>query len=97
MSLFTLPSTQPQPFSRRSGLPGTPHWGVPWKNAVITLKAATRTAMCHARLRSRFTPDSVGGEVIDLVGQLDGFALAVLHVVIGELARQSKKGDHRSW
>jgi hypothetical protein len=48
-------------------------------------------------MRQRFTADSVGGEVIDLIGQLDGFALAVVHVVIGELARQSKKGDHRSW
>jgi hypothetical protein len=39
----------------------------------------------------------VGSEVIDLISQLDGFALAVLHVVVGELARQSKKGDHRAW
>jgi hypothetical protein len=52
--------------------------------------------MSHARARSRFTADTVGGEVIDRIGQLDGFALAVLWVVIGELVRQSKKGDHRS-
>jgi hypothetical protein len=70
---------------------------MPWKNAVGTLKAATKAAMCHARLRSRFTADSVGSEVIDLISQLDGFALAVLHVVVGELVRQSKKGDHRAW
>jgi hypothetical protein len=96
MSLYTLPSAQPQP-SRQRHLPGSPHWGVPWRNAVTTLRAATRGAMCHARLRSRFTADAVGGEVIDLVSQLDGFALAVLHVVIGELVRQSKKGDHHAW
>ena len=93
---MALISLAPQP-SHPHRLPGSPHWGVPWKNAVSTLKAATKAAMCHARLRSRFTADSVGSEVIDLISQLDGFALAVLHVVVGELARQSKKGDHRAW
>ena len=97
MSLYTLPSAQLQLPNRRRRLPGSPHWGTPWKNAVGALKAATKAAMCHARLRSRFTADSVGSEVIDLIGQLDGFALAVLHVVVGELVRQSKKGDHRAW
>jgi hypothetical protein len=92
-----LISLAPQSSHPRRRLPGSPHWGLPWKNAVTTLKAATKAAMCHARMRSRFNADSVGSEVIDLVGQLDGFALAVLHVVIGELVRQSKKGDHRSW
>jgi hypothetical protein len=95
MSLISLAT--PQVSSRRRRLPGSPHWGVPWKNAVTTLKAATKAAMCHARLRSRFTANSVGDEVIGLIGELDGFALAVLHVVVGELVRQTKKGDHRSW
>jgi hypothetical protein len=96
MTLINIVPPQPQSMRQRR-LPGSPHWGVPWKSAVTTLKAATKGAMCHARLQSRFTADSVGGEVIDLIGQLDGFALAVLHVVVGELARQSKKGEHRSW
>jgi len=93
MSLYTFPSIQSQP--RR--LPGSPHWGVSWKNSVNTLRPAIKAAMTHARVRPKFTADAVGGEVIDLVGQLDPFALAVLWVVVGELVRQSKKGDHRSW
>jgi len=36
-------------------------------------------------------PDQVGTEVIDLVDQLDSQSLAVLRVVVGELAKQSKK------
>jgi hypothetical protein len=64
------------------------------------LRAAIENATHHASRRrwpppasneSRFTPDQVGTEVIDLVNQLDSRALAVLHVVIGELAKQSKK------
>lgn len=95
MAYISLAPQQSSQHRRR--LPGSPHWGVPWKNAVTTLKAATKAAMCHARMRPRFTADSVGSEVIDLIGQLDGFALAVLWVVVGELVRQSKKGDHRTW
>ena len=97
MTLINIVPPQAQPPNRRRHLPGSPHWGVAWRNAVGALKAATKAAMCHARMPSRFTTDSVGSEVIDLVGQLDGFALAVLHVVIGELVRQSKNGDPRSW
>jgi hypothetical protein len=55
------------------------------------LRAALENATRHARWPSRFTADQVGIEVIDLVNQLDDQALAVLHVVIGELAKQSKK------
>jgi hypothetical protein len=55
------------------------------------LRAAVENATHHAKWRSRFTPDQVGTEVIDLVNQLDDRALAVLHVLIGELAKQSKK------
>ncbi len=95
MALINL---EPSRLSSRQGrLPSSPHWGGPWKAAVATLRAAIKAAMHHARIRSRFTSDQVGSEVIDLVGQLDGFALAILHVVIGELVRQSKKGDHRPW
>jgi hypothetical protein len=95
MSLFTLPSAQSQPSKRQRRLPSAPHWGGTWKFAVATLRAAIKGAMCNARIRPHFNADRVGSEVIDLVGQLDGFALVVLHVVIGELVRQSKKGDHR--
>ena len=95
MSLISLPT--PQVSSRQHRLPGSPHWGGPWKAAVGSLRAAIKAAMYHARARARFHSDRVGSEVIDLVGQLDEFALAVLHVVIGELAKQSRKGDHRPW
>ena len=94
MSLFTLPSAQSQP-SRVRRLPGSPHWGRDWKFAVRNLRTAAENAVHHARWKSRFTAHQVGDEVIDLVTQLDGPALAVLHVVIGELAKQSKKRDQQ--
>ena len=93
MALINLATPQLSTHPRR--LPSAPHWGGTWKFTVATLRAAIREAMCNARIRPQFTANRVGSEVIDLVDQLDGFALAVLHVVIGELARQSKKGDHR--
>jgi hypothetical protein len=40
----------------------------------------------------RFTPNKVGSEVIDLIDGLNSRALAVLHVVVGELVRQSQNG-----
>jgi hypothetical protein len=57
------------------------------------LRAALDNAGHHARWRSRFDAHQVGDEVIDLVTQLDSQSLAVLHVVIGELAKQTKKRD----
>jgi hypothetical protein len=68
------------------------------------LRAAIENATHHVSWRcwslasngSRFTSDQVGTEVIDLVNQLDSRALAVLHVVIGELAKQTKKRA-REW
>jgi hypothetical protein len=60
------------------------------------LRAAVENATHQARWQSRFTADQVGTEVIDLVNQLDDQALAVLHVVIGDLAKQSKKRA-RQW
>jgi hypothetical protein len=81
--------------STRRRLPGSPHWGGDWRLAVRNLRAAVENAIHHARWQSRFTTDQVGTEVIDLVEQLDGQALAVLHVLIGELAKQSKKRAHQ--
>jgi hypothetical protein len=57
------------------------------------LRTAVGNAKHHAKRQSRFTADQVGTEVIDVVNQLDAQALAVLHVLIGELAKQSKKRD----
>jgi hypothetical protein len=54
------------------------------------LRAAVKNAIEQA-WRSHFTADQVGTEVIDLVDQLDSQSLAVLRVVVGELAKQSKK------
>ena len=81
--------------SRSRRFPGSPHWGSDWRHAVLNLRAALNNATHHAYQRSRFTTHQVGDEVIDLVTQLDGQALAVLHVVIGELAKQSKKRDQQ--
>ena len=89
MSLFTLPPAQPQLPKR---FPGSPHWGRDWNLANRNLRAAIENAIEHA-WQLRFTPDQVGTEVTDLVcsRRLDSQALAVLHVVIGELAKQTKK------
>ena len=65
-----------------------------WKLAVSNLRTAVGNAKHHAKKRSRFTADQVGTEVIEVVNQLDAQALAVLHVLIGELVRLSRKGDH---
>ena len=94
MSLNYLP--QPPLSSRPRRLPGSPHWGRDWKFAVRNLRAAIENAAHHARWWcSRFTAHQVGDEVIDLVTQLDCESLAVLHIVIGELAKQSKKRGHQ--
>ena len=93
MALISL--SHPDVTSRTRRLPGSPHWGPDWKLAIRNLRAAVENAIQHA-WRLRFTPDAVGTEVIDLINQLDSRALAVLHVVIGELAKQSKKRD-RQW
>jgi hypothetical protein len=97
MSLYTLPSAQPQQPKPPRRLPGTPHWGVPWKHTIAALRAAAKAAMCHARLRPEFTADAVGSEVIERIDRLDGFALVILHIVVNELAKQSQKTEHRSW
>jgi hypothetical protein len=91
MSLFTVHAPQPQLPKR---LPGSPHWGRAWTFAVHNLRAAVGNATHHA-WKSHFTAHQVGDEVIDLVTQLDGESLAVLRVVIGELAKQSKKRGHQ--
>jgi hypothetical protein len=51
--------------------------------------------MYHSKKRSRFTADRVGMEVIDHVDHLDGRALPILHVLIGELVKQSKNGGRQ--
>jgi hypothetical protein len=83
-------SISPPPLSTRRRLPGSPHWGRDWQHAVRNLRAAVGNAHHHAKRRSHFTTDKVGVEVIDLIGQLDSRALPVLHVLIGELAKQSR-------
>jgi hypothetical protein len=93
MALISLPSQLQS--SSRQRLPGSPHWGPSWKCAVGTLRKATEGAIHCAKQRSRFTADQVGTEVIDHIGELDSRALSVLHVVIGDLIRLSKKGDHQ--
>ena len=97
MTLFTLHPTQHQSSAPGRRLPGSPHWGPDWAKAVRTLRAAVENATHHVSWRSRFTADQVGTEVIDLVNQLDDRALAVLHVLIGELAKQSKKRARWKW
>jgi hypothetical protein len=62
---------------------------------VRNVRTAVENAAQHARRQSRFTPHQVGDEVIELVTSLDGPALAVLHIVIGELAKQSMKRDQQ--
>jgi hypothetical protein len=91
--------THPKLSTPQRRLPGSPHWGGDWTIAVRALRAALENATRHGRWwcwppvskGSRFTPDLVGTEVIDLVNQLDNQSLAVLHVVIGELVKLSKK------
>jgi hypothetical protein len=85
----------PEQSSRPRRLPGAPHWGHDWKLAVRNLRTAVENAIHHA-WRLRFTANQVGDEVIDLITQLDSQSLAVLHVLIGELAKQSKKRN-RQW
>jgi len=92
MTLTTLFSNQPQQSHQRH-LPGSPHWGGSWQRAVGTLRKATEGAIHHARQHSRFTANQVGTEVIDHLGELNGRALCVLHVVLGDLIRLSKKDD----
>jgi hypothetical protein len=75
---------------------GSPHWGGPWKRAVGTLRKAIEGAIYHAQDAARFNANQVGTKVIDHIGELDARALCVLHVVLGDLIRLSKKGD-RLW
>jgi|SRR6516165_7055028 hypothetical protein len=82
------------PVSSRQHLPGFPHWGGPWKVAVGILHKAIEGAVYHTQDASRFTVNQVGTEVIDHIGELDSRALCVLYVVLGDLIRLSKKGDH---
>ena len=93
MAYISLAS--PELSSRSRRLPGSPHWGGDWNRAVRVLRAAIENAVHQARWRSRFTSHQVGDEVIELITQLDGQTLAVLHVVIGELAKQAKKQDQQ--
>ena len=87
MSLFTVHAPQPQLPKR---LPGSPHWGGAWTLAVRNLRAAVENATHHA-WKSHFTAHQVGDEINELIPQLDNQGLAVLRVVIGELAKNSKK------
>ena len=92
MALISL--APPELSNRPCRLPGSPHWADDWKLAVSNLRTAVGNAKHHAKKRSRYTVDQVGTEVIDVVNQLDSQALAVLHVLIGELVRLSRKVDH---
>ena len=92
MSVITLSRPQTQPSGRPRPLPGSPHWGGDWRRAVRHLRSAVENAVQNAKWGDpRFTPDKVGTEVIDLIGELNSHSLAVLHVLIGELAKQSRR------
>src|SRR5262249_3260426 len=78
-------------------LPRSPHRGRYWQRAVFHLQCAVGDAVEIARWGDpRFTADKVGAEVIDHSGELDSRALAVLHVLIGALVKQSKTAGTRN-
>jgi hypothetical protein len=75
-------------------LTGTAHAGPHWVNAVRVLRTATENAVAHAGQRRSATPDRVGSDIIDQVGELDPKSLHVLAMVFGMIVRASRR-DHQ--
>lgn len=92
MSLTYISTPHLSTNRRRRSLPRSPKWGADWRHAVRNLRAAVEDAAPHAKWGvRRFTADRVGMTVLDHIDELNSRTLPILHVLVGELVRQSRK------
>jgi hypothetical protein len=77
----------------RRKLVGTCHHGAHWTNAVHVLRAAIQNGVGHASPRRSATPDQVGSDIIDRIGELDARSLHVLALTFAMLVKASRRDD----